>query len=620
MSSPIYASSPSSGVGDARHRSSSFGGPRLDLVLRPSYALGPFKLGHSLWHVINYLRSQQSLFPQINITYDETAPRLAPIVVVIQPNLHLIFNGTTQRLVMITLENLDVSASGTQRTPSPTSSSVPSSEPSHRPVNLIYNGKLIYSKGSARSPPVALNRSTLHQILGPTYPGHPESSTIASDSLVASAYGSSSKSNSTLKDRNEFVLTYPGLAFCFTLKSSAAKDADIDKFQPVSTIHIFSGTDPNHPDDVLASPSAGPSTVEAPRSTGRPPKGTLSPTAAVNDYQQLNNERDRAALDIDAIHIRCPALLEANITPGSGVALHFAKNGISRTSSPMPDRTTNTASPVSGDASHVVDLVLGLTTPQDALCDLGQPQRIFYKEDDRMRIHGSTGGHGGRGTRDRVSEQSSSTEGSHSGSNDHDDSAFFYNYFDLGIDLLFSKETSRMPSLAEVYGAAATGQARLEKVICHTNVPGDALFQRYNRCPWRIVTPASTEGIPASAGKGASSKAKTDQAATNAFSFEDHFDSTLKAGEDDRGMELDRGTCAEFRGSGGVISALGSAKSSTTLGRKQPSKGDGTDSSPEREHNPSSEVIVDLSTRLVGRQGMVLEVGKEGSMVSVVLF
>ncbi|SPO25125.1 uncharacterized protein UTRI_02771_B [Ustilago trichophora] len=620
MSSPIYASSPSSGLGDARHRSSSFGGPRLDLVLRPSYALGPFKLGHSLWHILNYLRSHQSLFPQINITYDETAPTLSPILVVIQPNLHLIFNATTQRLVMITLENLDISSTGTPRTPSPTSSSAPSSEPSHRPVDLIYNAKLIYSNGSARSPPVALNRSTLHQILGPTYPGHPESSTITSYSLVASAYGNGSKTNRTLSDRNEFVLTYPGLAFCFALKSSAAKDADIDKFQPVSTIHIFSGTDPNNPDDVLASPSAGPSIVEAARSMGRSSKGTLSPTAAVGDYQQLNNERDRAALDTDAIHIRCPALLEANITPGSGVALHFAKSGISRTSSPMPDRTTNTASPVGGHTPHVVDLILGLTTPQDALCDLGQPQRIFYKEDDRMRIHGAASGHGGRGTRDRVSEQSSSTEDSHSGSNDHDDSAFFYNYFDLGIDLLFSKETSRMPSIAEVYGAAATGQARLEKVICHTNVPGDALFQRYNRCPWRVVTPASTDGTTANANKAPSNKAKNEKPATKAFSFEDHFDSTLNAGEDDRGMELDRATCAEFRGSGGVISALSAGKNSGTLGRKQPSRGDGTDSSPEREHNPSSEVIVDLSTRLVGRQGMVLEVGKEGSMVSVVLF
>ena len=49
-----------------------------------------------------------------------------------------------------------------------------------------------------------------------------------------------------------------------------------------------------------------------------------------------------------------------------------------------------------------------------------------------------------------------------------------------------------MPSIGEAYGAVAMGQARLEKVICHTNVPGDALFQRYNRCPWRVTRASSS--------------------------------------------------------------------------------------------------------------------------------
>ncbi|CBQ71018.1 conserved hypothetical protein [Sporisorium reilianum SRZ2] len=620
MSSPIFASSPSSGVGDVRHRSASFGGPRLDLVLRPSYALGPFKLGHSLWHVLNYLRSHQSLFPQINITYDDAAPRLSPIVVVIQPNLHLVFNGMTQRLIMITLENLD--SANELQSHSHAASSTASAEPSHRPVNLIYNGKLIFSKGSARSPPVALNRSSLHQILGPTYPGHPESSSVSSDSLVTSAFGR--KSNDMDKDRKEFVISYPGLAFCFAVKANGEKEADVDKFQPVSSMHVFSGSDLNHPEDVLVSPSAAPSSSEGARPAPRSSKGTLSPTAAVSDYQQLNSERDRAALDIDAIQIRCPTLLGAAIAPGKGVSLHFAKSGASRATSPPLDRSKTVASPHGQASAHVVELLLGITTPQDALCDLGQPQRIFYKEDDRMRIHGAPSAHGSvRGAREGASETSNSTEDSAFGSGDLDDSAFFYNYFDLGIDLLFSKDTSRMPSIAEAYDAAATGQPRLEKVVVHTNVPGDALFQRYNRCPWRVSSsPAASEDSTATAaangGKG-TSKAKASKAVTEAFTFEDHFDSTLSAGQDDRGMELDRGTCAEFKGSiggGGVASAI----KSSTAGRQHLPGKDGMDSSPEREHNPSSEVTVDLSTRLVGRQGMVLEVGKDGSMVGVVVF
>lgn len=603
MSSPIYASSPLPHVRDVRHRSSSFAGPRLDLVLRPSQALGPFKLGHSLWHILNYLRSQQSLFPQINITYDETNPRLSPVAVVIQPNLHLIFHGATQRLVMITLENLDGSTHSAAQIRASSSSSI-AAEPSHRPVNLIYNGKLIYSKGSSRSPAVALNRSTLHQILGPTYPGHPEPSSISPDSLVATAYAS--KDQGASKGPNEFLLTYPGLAFCFALKSKASKDMDVDKLQPVSTIHIFSGTDPNNPQDVIAPISATPSPLDTTTFPTRTHKGTLSPTAAVNDYQELNTERDRAALDTEAIYVRCP-LLEADLIPGRGVVLHCAVAAMLSQPSPVSEGSPmSTPLPVASN-SYAVELVLGVTTPQDAISDLGTPQKVFYKEDDRMRIHGP------RPTRDRTSENSNSTIADHGSANsaaDNDDSAFFYNYFDLGIDLLFSKEISRMPSVAEAFGAAAMGQARLEKVICHTNVLGDALFQRYCRCPWRVVPTTSTD--QRGAGEGG-------------FSFQDHFDSTLNAGQDDRGMELDRGTCAEFRGAAASGSENKSGRKGgarqQAMGKRRDASGESANS-PERgeEVNPASQVILDLSTRLVGRQSMVLEVARDGSMVGVVLF
>ncbi|GAC72410.1 alkyl hydroperoxide reductase [Moesziomyces antarcticus T-34] len=605
MSSPIFGSLPSSGATatDARHRSSSFSAPRLDLVLRPSLGLGPFKLGHSLWHVLNYLRSQQSLFPHINIVYDETAPRLSPIVVTIQPSLHLIFHATTQRLILITLENLDAAASTGSRNGSPSAPppASPSGEPSHRLVNLFYNGKLIYASGTARSQHVVLNRSTLHQILGPTYPGRSESSHVASESLVALAHGR--KDAQHLQSRTEFLLTYPGLAFCFTLKSDAPKAAEVDKLQPVSSIHVFSGSDPDNPLDVLVAPSPdqGSSDAGAPGRLHKP--GTLSPTAALADYAQLNNERDRAALDVEAIYVGAPVLLQADVTPGKSVALHFAKTGASRTASPLPGGGGTGAAATEAPVGNVVELMLGVTTPQDALCDLGQPQRIFYKEDDRMRIHGGSTHAGADGqTRGAAagaregSENSTATDESLAASHELDDSAFFYNYFDLGIDLLFSKQTMRMPSGAEVYGAAALGQARLEKVVCHTNVPGDALFQRYNRCPWRVVRDVAK--------KTANTKSEA------AFSFEDHFDSTLSKGQDDRGMELDRGTSAELRGSGAT-----QRRSVPTLHAKTSA----LDGSPERD-GATGELLIDLSTRLVGRDGMVIEVAKDGSMVGVVVF
>ncbi|KAI0053002.1 UPF0183-domain-containing protein [Auriscalpium vulgare] len=93
----------------------------------------------------------------------------------------------------------------------------------------------------------------------------------------------------------------------------------------------------------------------------------------------------------------------------------------------------------------VVRVRLGLTTAQDLLTDLGPPLRTFYKEDDRMAIHGRT----------------------------HPDvlpaPSYFYNYFQYGMDFLI-----------------ADGTHVVTKIVMHSNIPGTALFQRYKRCPWQI--------------------------------------------------------------------------------------------------------------------------------------
>ncbi|WVQ80750.1 hypothetical protein IAT38_002855 [Cryptococcus sp. DSM 104549] len=94
-----------------------------------------------------------------------------------------------------------------------------------------------------------------------------------------------------------------------------------------------------------------------------------------------------------------------------------------------------------------LDIIIGETTSQDLLLDLGPPLRKFWKEDDRLeRMWGGTTHPGG----------------------------CFWNYFQHGIDFLISPEGT------------------VSKILCHSNIPGTPLFQRYARCPWTLSTPSAT--------------------------------------------------------------------------------------------------------------------------------
>jgi hypothetical protein len=49
---------------------------------------------------------------------------------------------------------------------------------------------------------------------------------------------------------------------------------------------------------------------------------------------------------------------------------------------------------------HPIDIIIGETTAQDLLLDLGSPLRKFVKEDDRMeRIWGGQASGGGKGSK-----------------------------------------------------------------------------------------------------------------------------------------------------------------------------------------------------------------------------
>ncbi|KAG0336434.1 hypothetical protein BG000_006585 [Podila horticola] len=128
-------------------------------------------------------------------------------------------------------------------------------------------------------------------------------------------------------------------------------------------------------------------------------------------------------------------------------------------------------------------ILLHVTTPQDLLADLGSPASIYYKEEDKMKIHSDTkesvknqdeddgilGSMDDVGGYDRTNRQAE-------GSQQPND--YFYNFFHLGIDVLFDGSSHRC-----------------KKIVMHSNVPGHFDFQSYKRCPFVLHLPSSFQGV-----------------------------------------------------------------------------------------------------------------------------
>lgn len=96
---------------------------------------------------------------------------------------------------------------------------------------------------------------------------------------------------------------------------------------------------------------------------------------------------------------------------------------------------------------------------QDVASNLGAPSRVFFKSEDKMKIHSPS-------AHRRVQSKRSD---------------FFFNYFTLGIDVLFDARTQRA-----------------KKIILHTNYPGHYNFNMYHRCEFnlQLAPDKVTEDIP----------------------------------------------------------------------------------------------------------------------------
>jgi len=103
------------------------------------------------------------------------------------------------------------------------------------------------------------------------------------------------------------------------------------------------------------------------------------------------------------------------------------------------------------DSSNFTSFTFTFTSsPQDVLSQLGDPAEIFLTDTDLLGIHGDLRYQGN-------SEEANAPD-------------YIYNYFDLGLDILFS-------------GVSHT----IKKFILHTNLATHPHFDQYNQCNYRII-------------------------------------------------------------------------------------------------------------------------------------
>ncbi|KAL9578186.1 MAG: hypothetical protein Q9212_005881 [Teloschistes hypoglaucus] len=161
-------------------------------------------------------------------------------------------------------------------------------------------------------------------------------------------------------------------------------------------------------------------------------------------------------------------------------------------------------------------IVLGETTPQDLVAELGPPDGIYSKNDDRLSIHKprrreQRPSHGSYGASPATSEDLLDADPS-SGHTTTDDSDVdddadprddgqgqsttkcFYNYFHHGFDVFISYPSNPSlplpPATSPSHPLATTNAIdRLvaTKVVLHGNVPGSYSFNRFRRSRWKIT-------------------------------------------------------------------------------------------------------------------------------------
>lgn len=164
-----------------------------------------------------------------------------------------------------------------------------------------------------------------------------------------------------------------------------------------------------------------------------------------------------------------------------------------------------------------LEIVLGKTTPQDLVSSLGPPDSIYRKNDYRLAIHKRRNTSTAARPIDlqsstyrpeddmmsAITDESQSEEelaAAATGAGGPRETECFYNYFRYGFDIYLSDATNLSPPLfpngPESMPTRQIGSGGLvaTKMVLHANVPGSYAFNRYRRCRWYLDSSKALDG------------------------------------------------------------------------------------------------------------------------------
>ncbi|KAI8990945.1 hypothetical protein BDF20DRAFT_841796 [Mycotypha africana] len=472
----------------AHHRISK----RIELDIVPGKSLGPFCLGSSLWDVIHFLSERSQLFPTVELQYSQEEPLKFDFIITLPVNgLHLRFDGSLQRL-----------------------RSIECYDPNK--VKLVYQHSEV---SSSRTIPTFL---LIYKSFGPTYPGEYE----AKQSI--------------------YTLKYPGLAFTFPIPLrhqhlyKAANDTSNKTTTADLPLELPDGTTPIASKVIVYSSQCytwQQSVIPASHLSKIIAESNVMSTSAtlrsfIKNYGKVGRREVEKVIVKPTVGITLVFPTVGHSSTDSGVGVEHTESPTSillsslaaATLSPTTQQhsrqtsgtsTTQTINSISSN-NHIlqqfVHVDLNQTSVQDILVDLGKPSKIFYKEEDKMKIHSvknmndtmntstadkaTANNRNSNGSKNDTImddnninqlENSSSNNGNNNDVNNTSSSSnsisddnqsyhtdYFLNYFHFGIDILIDG-----------------GSHVCKKIVLHGNIPGHYDFQRYKRCPFQLTFPKS---------------------------------------------------------------------------------------------------------------------------------